>query len=496
MTTATIPNNQGGIRLIIGIVIVLMAIVVTDIRIIVPTAVRTADATVEGDYYICYDATECNAGPGSGWSSGSAANDGTSRSSPWQCPRDIEGNVVAGDVILVGDGIYNITRCSDSDTVLRPTGIDGSLGNPITLRAENKHGAVFDGEETSQDGASMSRNIIFFEWNDYWEIDGFELTRADRGIQSYQARPSTNITLKNLKIHDIGFSGVYSGILDHDWSGDALLIYDIWSDSGWDANNTCVHEHGWYMNGYNITLTNSVLHSSDGGTIITFGGFCDVDGDVSTDNDNFTHSYKLVNNTIDGNGCVVTYTEPLGDLRYNTTDFYNRTLNSGNYCSGLNPTSFPNARGRNYKNIITQNNLFLNGQTASYFGEPAHSYGNTNSESVTTPPSCYDFPWYSTSCVGSNGDVGTIELYNNVSADNYVLNPTHQGYVTGSTGGVYSNNTSNAGEQNLTDEANNDYTPTASSTDLCGQGRSVDLPATDFNGNARTQADIGAIACP
>ena len=335
----------------------------------------------------------------------------------------------------------------------------------------------------------MNRNIIFLEWNDYWVIDGFEIIRGDRGVNSYQNRPSTHIVLRNLKIHDIGFSGIYSGILDHDWTVDRNLIYDIWGDSSWDANNTCVHEHGWYANGYNLTLTNTVMHTSEGGTIITVGGFCEADGSQA-DPPEFSHTLWMINNTIDGDGCVVSYTEPGGDKRYNTMDFYNRTLHSGNYCA--TQSGFPNAIPRNFKNVLIANNLFLRGQTGTWTnGESAQSVGYQNAEGIVTPPSCLDNPWQSASCESTaKGTAGYLRFDNNVSQDNYVQNPTHQGYTD-----EYSSNCDQCGGIALEDQTSHDYRPTASSTALIGKGTSTNAPQVDFFGNARASGaiDIGAI---
>jgi hypothetical protein len=353
------------------------------------------------------------------------------------------------------------------------------------VKAENKWGAVFDGEEIVRDDASRSRKLIIFENSSHIQIDGFELKRGKSGIEFYAGRVNSFITLKNLKMHDFSFVAISTQITDHDITIDSTLSYDIWDDSRRDQNHTCVHQHNMYLNGYNLTVVNNVLHSSWGGSALTVGGFCNIDG-LEEDPVGFTHTIHASNNTFDGNGCVATYQEPNGDKRFNTIDLWNRTLHSGDYCSNISG----GAKKRNFKNVAFENNLFLNGQTAAATnGEQAHAVGNTNTETVVTPPSCLDFPWWSSSCESSAlGSAGYLRFNHNV-AETFTQNPTHQGWAD-----EYDNNCDECIGINLVNAAERDYRPTADSTALIGKGSPLSAPSYDILGKPRPQGsiDVGA----
>ncbi|MDH3598934.1 MAG: hypothetical protein OEU26_04745, partial [Candidatus Tectomicrobia bacterium] len=69
-----------------------------------------ATPTVAATYYVCDDAASCNAGQGSGWRTGSdsfSKSQAQSKTTPWKTIDKAEENVVGGDTVIVGDGVYN-----------------------------------------------------------------------------------------------------------------------------------------------------------------------------------------------------------------------------------------------------------------------------------------------------------------------------------------------------------------------------------------------------
>ena len=448
-------------------------------------AIAVPATSFGAEYFVCYNAAECNAGAGSGWSTGSPSNNGLSKSSPLQCPKDLHSKLVPGTTAIIGDGTYSWSRCNGSNAIFRPIDKDGTAAQPIVVMAENKWGAVFDGEEVVRDDAVRGRKLIMFEYSSHIEIRDIELKRGKSGIEFYAGRVNSFITLKNLKMYDFTFVAISTQITDRDITIDGTLSYDIWDDSNYDQNHTCVHQHNMYLNGYNLTVTNNVLHSSNGGTALTVGGFCNIDG-VEQDPAGFTHTIHAVNNTFDGNGCVATYTEPGGDRRFSTIDFYNRTLHSGDYCSNITG----GAKKRNFKNVAFENNLFLGGQTAiAPTGQPAHAAGYQNAETILVPPSCLDHPWRSASCqTATLGSAGYLIYKNNV-AETYTQNPTYQGWTS-----EYANNCDQCSGINVTNKTQHDYRPTANSTALIGKGSAQNAPSYDFLGRIRPagSVDVGA----
>jgi hypothetical protein len=397
----------------------------------------------------------------------------------------MEGKLGPGDVVVMGDGNYTFSRCNPyagSNRIFYSGGMNGTPTEPIIIRSENKHGAVWDGEETNPNGGARGRYVAWMDSCSYIEFHDLEVKNNQVGFLATTSQtPCHHVTFKGNKMHNHALAAVNMQMTTHDYTFDSNVIYDSVDDLGYSADHRCSHNHNLYLNGYNITLQNNVLYNSQGGTSVTIGGFCSTNGNA--DPPGFTHTVHAYNNTFDGNGCVVDYTEPGGDKRYNTNDFWNRALGGGNFCN----TNFGGAAPRNFKNVRMANNLFINGQTATWGGRVPHAWGNTNAESIQSPPSCDHWPW-ATGCSTANGDPGYLEFFNNVAVTN-VQEPTHRQWAD-----AYVDNCDGCTGINLTNEAQNDYRPTSGSTDLIGKGSPSYAPPYDFLGRMRPpgSVDVGA----
>ncbi len=94
-------------------------------------------------YYVCGSGSAC----GAGWATGDDTNSLTeaqNKLSPWKTIDYAEETVKAGDMIIVGSGIYNTHSAEYSDTVLYIQNT-GKPGLPITIKSEKKWGAIIDG---------------------------------------------------------------------------------------------------------------------------------------------------------------------------------------------------------------------------------------------------------------------------------------------------------------------------------------------------------------
>ena len=123
-------------------------------------------------YYICYNATDCNAGAGSGWSTGNDGNNGTARATPWKCPKGMQGNLGPGDTVIMGDGTYTHANCTNGGTsgFLLTITADGTAGNEITIRGENACSltlgsanscpTVWDGEEHQDNKQCRTKRLV------------------------------------------------------------------------------------------------------------------------------------------------------------------------------------------------------------------------------------------------------------------------------------------------------------------------------------------------
>ncbi|MCK5321600.1 hypothetical protein KAJ38_03405, partial [Candidatus Pacearchaeota archaeon] len=84
-------------------------------------------------YYVCDNAVDCNAGDGSGWSTGIDSNTCLSKSAPCKTISGSIGKMVGGDILIIGDGTYG-------ENLYQPK--SGISGNYTIIRAENNFGVT------------------------------------------------------------------------------------------------------------------------------------------------------------------------------------------------------------------------------------------------------------------------------------------------------------------------------------------------------------------
>lgn len=288
-------------------------------------------------YYICPDDSkeDCQA-RGTGWCASLAPNDINvgSKAAPFKNPGVIIGDIDGEDHTLIfSDGIYQV---DSGDEVILLDGI-----TYITLRAENKHGAIIDGSNQSPVNTARGFRVNTTAAH-HVVIDGFEIRNFDSS--GFGIKVDTHdITIKNCWIHDLGGRAWDSGInptagygvgiglgpSTYNFTIDKNLIHDTGRNTTGCPESTAdcwKHDHGIYARGKYHTITNNVFHSNRAGKAITVRG---ADDSKAT-----TASHIIVNNTFgpgDGTGTYV-------------NGFIGFSQNSGDdYC---------------YNDVIVENNVF------------------------------------------------------------------------------------------------------------------------------------------
>jgi hypothetical protein len=180
---------------------------------------------------------------GSDSSSGSATT-------PFKTIQKAANIVNPGDTVIVRNGTYTDTN-SDRIVSLRRRGTPSAW---ITFKAENKWGAVLDGQ-----------NVAGYGWHSkgkgigYIRIEDFEIKNL-RETAIHLSGGTTNITIYGNKIHDVarrqiscteggaayGKDGIYASPLANNITIDSNLIFNIGRLRGCDANDQN-KDHGLYM---------------------------------------------------------------------------------------------------------------------------------------------------------------------------------------------------------------------------------------------------------
>lgn len=194
--------------------------------------------------------------------------------------------MVAGDTCLVGDGTYTDAD-GDGRTFVTTNGHNGTSGSPITIKSENKWGAII-----TVPGVINTQNDGMILNSDYLIIDGFEITGGTSGTGSVNSHTGitvyggTGVILRNNKIHDIartlcyndpyGNAGIFAntGVAAIEISNN--IIYGIGRlRNGESGCSTTIyqHDHGMYIDGVvDGTIKYNLIYDSNRGYPIQVSG--------------------------------------------------------------------------------------------------------------------------------------------------------------------------------------------------------------------------------
>jgi hypothetical protein len=191
---------------------------------------------------------------------------------PWRTIQHAINNAVAGDNIVVKDGIYTNTT---TDLVWINKWTKGTAQNPIRVLSQNRWGAVLDGNYRNRMIFSIDRDV------EHIIIEGFEIKRAYySGIYSNPSTVTThNITIRGNWIHNIGndrtldcergasagISGVTSARRTRYWTIDGNRINTIGRLPGACPEHDYKHDHGLYVQGHGHVVMNNIIFDNKAG---------------------------------------------------------------------------------------------------------------------------------------------------------------------------------------------------------------------------------------
>lgn len=208
---------------------------------------------------------------------GNDSNSG-STSAPFRTIQRAAYIVEPGDTVIVKNGTYTDTDGDNSVVYLARV---GAAGKTITFRAENKWGAVLDGQNYTTDYGFLTSRASYVKVQDF-EMKNFKFG----GLRASSS--SNNIEFYRNKIHDIGRYYIdpcnnyeyadfgRKGVSVDNSSSfitiDSNVIYDIGrlpggacsQYSSFDYN----HDHGVYLSSGNITLQNNIFYNCKAGWAI------------------------------------------------------------------------------------------------------------------------------------------------------------------------------------------------------------------------------------
>lgn len=274
---------------------------------------------------------------------GSDSNPGTEKK-PWGTIAHAVTTMVPGDTTYVREGTYNESEIRFSES--------GTPAAPIKLLNYPDEAPVIHFNNPAQ----FHRILIQHRYGSHrpmgWiTIEGFEIANAYDGIKMHSGH---DVTIRRNWIHD----SVNKGILGN---GTRILI---------DRNRinhigrflechtgtySCSLDHGIYMNGAGIKITNNLIYDN-----LCYG--IQANGTISYKPPKhpgseyvLSHNWVIANNTIAYNGCsgIVVWGFTLTDLRIENNLFYENAVQKvSSSVQGIHFVSMTS------KGIVINNNLF------------------------------------------------------------------------------------------------------------------------------------------
>ncbi|GJQ57594.1 MAG: DUF1565 domain-containing protein [Candidatus Scalindua sp. AMX11] len=175
----------------------------------------------------------------------------------------------AGDTVIVRDGIYSNFSGTPTKTV--NIGVRGTPENWITIKSENKWGAVLDGQGTIAKGFNFNKNV------DYVRIEDFEVRNYTLNAISINQGYISNIYIYGNNLHHIGGHSALDtnkGTTEVDAAQyitiDSNIIHDIGRPES--SGGPFSKDHGLYLRGIHHTIINNIFYNNKSGWSIHLSG--------------------------------------------------------------------------------------------------------------------------------------------------------------------------------------------------------------------------------
>jgi parallel beta-helix repeat protein len=412
---------------------------------------------------------------------GSDSNSG-SIGQPWASFTKVADNVAPGDTVYVRAGTYTPAHGLNFYK-------SGTAAAPITFKAYPGEAVILDGSHTS----SMTM-LVDIECN-YFVIQDFELRNSTwNGVSNYGA---SNTVIRNCKIHDSQYGGIYAG------KGDLTTTHDVLVENCTIYNNCHMNDAHTLSGGWpgaltvgganNVTLKNNVVYQNQGeGIIFYLASNCRASGNIAHDNygpnmyiDN-ARFCTLERNLLYCTGNATYYRNGNAAPAFQIA---NEVYNISNPCSDvaiINNVLIGNnfgfyyskwGQGGGLKNFTFANNTMYLAKVAMFHIDADAHGGTTFCNNI----SCQSGPGTQT------------ELPSSLSG----LSFSHNLWYGGNPGAAWMAGDLNSDPKFVNPGSLNpaDYQPPVSSP-AHAAGTTVASVASDFNGTARTQSmDVGAFVC-
>lgn len=192
--------------------------------------------------------------PGNGGGQGTLAN-------PFRGLQEAADNASPNDVFEVGDGMYTPFVINNSGTSIEP----------IAFRSTNLHGAIIDGNNTSQGIVTVGS---FSDSIQHLIIDGFVIRNGARGIDAQNTQ--------YLTVQNNDFSNVDYGILNRRENG--------WEHDQYIYNNKMVGRTSWPQSGIPSERGVDLRGNRN---VVAYNTITDFADGISTDGPPYLQSYAM-----------------------------------------------------------------------------------------------------------------------------------------------------------------------------------------------------------
>jgi len=319
---------------------------------------------------------------------GTDDNPGTS-DRPWRNPQkcvSLGTPVAAGDTCLIGDGVYS---ANGPVVYVRKNSPAGTATSPITLKSQNRFGAVIEVPSVTD----PNKNFGFYITQPYYIIEGFDIRGTTSTVSSnhhgISANGATGIIIRKNKIHHIGRT-VCSTVLSAEngivgLGDDAIvednLFYTIGSlrngENGCSTTKSQVLDHAIYISNFtNVTIRRNIFYDVNRGYALHV-----YTGSGSTANGLFVYNNVFADRSITNTPAAqILLAHTLNNVQIRNNIFYGPANTKGYGIDFYNT--------KTVQNVVLSHNL-MNGTASTLineYREPAAGVTEDTSNMYNTDP--------------------------------------------------------------------------------------------------------------